>query len=364
MRTDSSGYTSFVPHRSPDAPAGRTIGYYVHHHGTGHRSRFAKILVHADSHLVPLSELEVPGGVRLVSDVPSGPVDPTAAGSLHWAPVGSAASARRTKQIVDWIVAARPIGAVVDVSVEAALQFRLAGVPTVVVRQHGERTDSAHVLAYRSAARLLAPYPIELEHPDTPQWILDKTTHCGFIMESGTQPRPVDHRIDLGKPQRDDVVVLWGSGGGQLSNADLECLAQVVRPGRLWLAGHITGAPTTEHDNVVRLGFVDDVQSLLTARPTVVASAGNNTVADVALSGSPLVVVPLDRPFDEQLRHAQSLDSAGVAAIADASAGSIDWSGAIATARQRAPALARLARSDGACRAAELIDAAFDAATS
>jgi len=108
------------------------VGYYVHHHGR----------------------------------------DPTAAGTLHWAPIAPSLGTARLVRFVGWLHETQSAGVVVDVSVEAALTCRLAGVPTVVVRQHGDRTDSAHELSYRQAARLLAPWPRALEHPDTPDWVV------------------------------------------------------------------------------------------------------------------------------------------------------------------------------------------------
>ncbi|WP_051063378.1 glycosyltransferase, partial [Ilumatobacter nonamiensis] len=333
------------------------IGYYVHHHGAGHAHRFGKIRSHCEAELVPISEKPMWGGLRLPSDVPPHPIDPTAGGSLHWAPIDVARMSRRSQVIAEWIVAHQPRGFVIDVSVEIAILCRLFGVPTVVVRQHGDRTDAGHELAYRSARRLLAPFPAALEHHSTPPWIVTKTEYSGFVMSD----RP-HRKVAVQRPVPDlrDVVVLWGTGGGQFAADDLASLRAAVAPHRVWCAGRFDGIANSEDDaSVVTCGWVSDVGPLLINRPVVVASAGNNAVADVAGAGSPLVVVPQQRPFDEQLRHAQCLEAVGAASIVFSGSSTATWNHALATARSRRDVLSSLADRDGAAEAARIISSAF-----
>jgi hypothetical protein len=337
-----------------------TVGYYVHHHGAGHRARFEKV---ADAWpaavgLVALSQLALDGGVVLPSDVTASTCDPTAGGALHWAPVGDPQLARRAAVMVDWCVDHEPLGAVVDVSCEAALLFRLAGTPTVVVRQHGDRTDAAHTAAFRSARRLLAPFPERLEASDTPDWVAAKTDYCGFI---ATTPSASHGDPDpAGDPgvSGDDIVVLCGAGGGRPSAHQLETLARIARPHRLVVIGEHRSDLTAR--NVVVTGWVDDVSPWLREAPLVVASAGNNVVADVASAGGALVVTAHDRPFDEQRHHAGSLDRAGVAAVATGAETERAWRVLFDQARERRTSLASLATPGGARRAVEAICSAFD----
>ena len=62
--------------------------------------------------------------------------------------------------------------------------------------------------------------------------------------------------------------------------------------------------------------MVDDFDALLASADALVTSAGWGTVADAAAVRLPLVVVPEDRPFDEQLVRAQALEAAGLAVVA------------------------------------------------
>lgn len=343
------------PHTFAGAVVAGMIGYYVHHHGRGHLSRYERISAATSTPMTALSELAIPGGLLLSSDTSDGDRDHEAGGALHWAPIAAPGIGRRTKSICDWVVDNTPLGAVVDVSVEAALLFRLLGVPTVVVRQHGDRTDPAHESAYRSAVRLLAPFPEALEHRQTPEWIVAKTDYSGFVTSSAPDSSG-SNLTDL--PQRDDVVVLWGRGGGELPRDCLEALLEAVTPRKVWCIGDVAAAHTIESDRLVDLGWRTAVAQVLVNAPTVVASAGNNTVADAARAGCALVAVSQSRPFREQERHAESLDRAKVAAVLEPD-GRGSWPQTISLAQERRSSLEALAAGDGALAAARAIETAL-----
>lgn len=338
------------------------VSYYVHHHGAGHRGRFEAIRAVSCDHLVAVSQLDIGGGCRLAPDTDGTDgrrsQDPTAGGALHWAPLGSGAASARLAAFAGHLHRLRPDGAVIDVSVEAALVHRLAGVPTIIVRQHGRRDDAPHVMAYRTATRLLAPWPAALEDPDVAPWVRAKTTHVGFVAPpTRAAPTQTTGSVDVGP---DDAVILWGRGGGRLPARVVRAIAQAVRPGRVHCVGDevIAGNTTGSDDSVVVHGWIDDVDPMLDRRPLVVASAGNNAVARAARAGCPLVVVPQARPFDEQERHARLLGDAGVAAVAWRSGEGVAWDQLITSAFERAPAL-RVLGADGATTAARLIHECF-----
>lgn len=334
-----------------------TVGYYVHHHGAGHVTRFGRIAAAwpSEPRLTALSQIALPGGVVLPDDVTERGTDPTAGGALHWAPVGDPRLASRAATVVDWCADRVPLGVVVDVSCEAVLLCRLAGVPTVAVRQHGDRTDAAHTSAFRACERLLAPFPCRLESNATPDWIVAKTDYCGFI---SAPPRPGRPASDPGVTS-DDLVVLCGAGGGRLAADQLETLARIARPHRLVVIGEARDDLTAT--NVVITGWVAEVSPFLRMSPVVVASAGNNAVAEVASAASALVVVAHDRPFDEQQHHARSLGDTGVAAVATGTENEREWRDLLDQARDRQPRLAALWDRNGAERAVSAILAAFGA---
>jgi hypothetical protein len=338
------------------------IGYYVHHHGSGHRKRFDAVAPRLGE-TVAISELEIGDGLRLPSDAPCAPVDPHASGALHWAPLHRGAS-HRLRLLTEWLDVHDPLGVVVDVSVEAAVACRLAGVATIVIRQHGHRCDRPHQLGYEVASRLIAPWPEELDR--SPRWIREKTDHVGYVTDDsghGTEP---DRRAEPLNVDASDVVVLWGRGGGRLAAATLNSIARGCH-GTVWCVGtDVVGdvGSTGLAPNVVIAGWRDDVDSILQNSPVVIASAGDNTIAAVARRGCPLVLLPQRRPFAEQHAHAHALAELGAAVVVDEPSTERAWRDRLDQALACSDHLAGLYASGGAQRFADAVCATFGAARS
>lgn len=324
-----------------------TIGWYVHHHGAGHGNRARSVLRRLDDATV-LTSLQdtwpVPS-VRLAPDVAEGDrapgPSPTPRGHLHHAPVDVPSVTRRAHQLVRWFEDADPDLVVVDASVEVTVLARVAGVPPVVVRMHGERTDPAHLTAFDAACSLLAPYPQELEDPTTPAWVRDRTTYVGgFSRYDGRDPVVEYGRLSGARPS---VVVLQGTGGDGFRDDDL-VEAAAATPSWTW---HVLGrsAPDRHPDNLVFEGWIDDVFPYLADADAVVATAGYNTVMEVAAARRPLICIPEDRPFREQEHQARVLADHGLAAVVS------KW-----PAAERWPELLDTARSDDGDRWEAVVD--------
>ncbi len=90
------------------------------------------------------------------------------------------------------------------------------------MRLAGERNDQPHLEAFRSATRVLAPFPAALDAPGTPGWVRDKTFYAGFL--GGAAPAPT----------RDgqDIVVVFGRGGEGGSLPALAAAARATLSGR------------------------------------------------------------------------------------------------------------------------------------
>jgi hypothetical protein len=327
------------------------VAYYVHHHGRGHWTRYSAIRDAADYAIRSISELE-DADVVLPSDVPGEPVSGAAAGAptLHWAPDAHRTGLPRARRLLDTLATWDVDTFVVDVSVEAALLGRLAGIAPIVVRQHGCRTDRAHRNAYDVARCLLAPFPEVLEHPSTPAEVRRRTEYVGYVVATPAVDVSDAHDAadDAPRGDADDVVVLWGAGGDPPPGAWIDELAQSVRG-----VVHVLGCrPATTAGNVVVHGWVPRPDRFLAARPTVVTTCGNNTISLVGRSACPTVVVPQDRPFAEQERHGHQLVALGLAV--DARSGS--WQRVLAQAPATADRWMMLAdQFDGARRAADVI---------
>ncbi len=282
------------------------IGYYAHTHGSGHLTRAGLI---ADRYPGPVHVLGSGSDpritVRLPPDTtdacPGEVADPTANGALHWAPRHSPLLAPRAAALVEWLLTHRPALVVVDVSVEVTVLIRMLGVPVVVVRQHGDRTDPPHQMAYRLADSLLSPYPEWSEDPTASEWVRSKTFYCGGFSR-------FDGRIkSTWTRDPDEVVVMAGTGGTRL---DRDTIAKLAASGtRRWVVIGLDGPGSR---NCHLLGPVDDPWSFLTRAGVVVTSAGHSALCEVAAARAPTIAVPETRPFAEQEHKVAVLAEAGL----------------------------------------------------
>ena len=218
----------------------RPIGYYVHHSGYGHfdRARLVATRLRRPSTLIGTLPDQLRDGLsvlRLPDDTPhdyevfAGESDLPHA--MHFAPVGFPPVRDRMTRIAAWVGTHKPAVAVVDVSVEVTLLFRLLSVPTIVFRLVGNRSDPAHLEAFRAAERIIAPFPEAFEHAAMPPWVRDKTVYAGFIHA------PVPNVAQL-QVCSNTVAVVMGFGGSRVTIDDViaaACVTPDYLLARLWL---------------------------------------------------------------------------------------------------------------------------------
>lgn len=273
------------------------IGYYVHHHGAGHVTRALRVAHNLASPVTGFSSLARPESwpgewVCLPSDVTRDPIDPTAGGVLHWAPLRHVGYSTRMALLSQHLV--RLDLMMVDVSVEVSLLARLLGVPTVVLAMRGDRGDTAHRLAYDSATSLLVPWSRQFPELWWPDRWTDKARFVGAISRFDDCPPPPPQ---LAGPRR-RVLVMLGMGGHDMPT---EMLADAAArtPGWDWTL-RSADAPSP------------DVWQDLLRSDVVVCHGGNNAVAEVAAARRPAIVVAQDRPFQEQHHTVAALDESGI----------------------------------------------------
>ncbi|CAM5249692.1 glycosyltransferase [Streptomyces badius] len=325
------------------------IGYYVHHHGSGHLHRARSIAAHAPFPVTGLSSLQAPEGwpgpwVSLPRDDDGDPDtfgDVTAGGRLHWAPVLHGGLRGRMARIAEWIAATSPALLVSDVSVEVALLARLLGTPTAVAAMRGERTDAPHRTAYDLAEVLLAPWPATLPEPGWPRHWRAKTVHTGaFSRFDGRSAAPGEARAD--RTRR--VLLLMGSGGRDVSTAEIAA-ARAASPGWRWTA---LGGPDGRWEA--------DPWPALCAADVVVTHAGQNAVAECAAARRPAVVVPQERPFGEQAATGRALTRGRLAVVAPRWPDAEHWAALLEQAYAHGgDRWSQWAPGDGAARAARAL---------
>lgn len=339
----------------------RPIGYYVHHHGAGHRARAMTIADAAGGRLVLLGTglAGRTGGHRCI-DLPDDRMDeafdgadgdPDRPEALHYAPIDHDGMRRRVAAITGWIADVRPALMVVDVSCEVAMLARLASVPVVYVRLGGRRDDVPHVQAFRAARALLAPFAPALDDPATPVWVRRRTRYA-----PGLVARPAAGAVD---PR--SVLVVIGAGGA-MGDGEVWARAAQAVPDRVWT---VIGSCTPVCDppaNLRLAGWVEDADARMAEAGVVVGGAGDGVVGAVLAARRPFVCLAEDRPFGEQRAKAERLVAAG-AAIACDDAANADWGALMMRAEMIDPAAsAGLDDPDGAARTAAYLIALADGA--
>ncbi|KQU23928.1 glycosyltransferase [Methylobacterium sp. Leaf94] len=295
----------------------RPVGYYVHHQGAGHWQRaclIARALDRPMTLIGTFSDLDTATAAESFLDLPDDRVGREFDGrdgsaerphGLHYAPVGADNVRARMGRLAAWIASADPALVVVDVSVEIALFARLMSAPTLVVRLAGTRTDTPHLEAFRSAERLLAFFPPELDSAEMPEWVRAKTFYAGLL--SG---EPASNRVTNADGS---ILVIYGRGGTGGRRADLAAAATAV-PDRHWhVLGPVDGAGLPMPANLHLHGWVADPATYIARADLVVGGGGDGVVSAVSAAGKRFICLPEPRAFDEQIEKARALAAMGAA---------------------------------------------------
>ncbi|SMP75485.1 Predicted glycosyl transferase [Neorhodopirellula lusitana] len=338
-----------------------SIGFYVHYHGMGHKHRAECILQHltlpatvVTSNLDRLSwngpTLKEVVAIACDND-DLNEVGLDRAGDspgLHFAPLWSTNITERVAQYTAWLNTAQPDLVMIDVSAEIAMLTRLASIPSVVMRQHGDRNDDAHQIAYHAAHSLLAPFPERMEDDITPDWVRDKTVYLdGFCRHS--EPT-CETSMSFESPT---IAVMFGRGGTDLTVEQL-CEAARSIPDHQWIViGKDAPAAHPLPTNLQFVGWIQDPVAYLTAADLVVTAAGHNSVMEVGHSGCRFIAVAQDRPFEEQTRKARILDREGLAVGVESWPSAEQWPTLVARAKHLDPTQWQsVFQNDGAVQAA------------
>lgn len=309
----------------------KPISFFVHHQGRGHARRTMAIIrefsldrpvsvMTADPSLFDGFEREIDLVAlpdMIGADVPTQALfeQPTPS-VMHCVPMGVLEMRQTMRRIIDHLDDVDAGLFVIDVSAELALLSRIASVPAIKVRMHGDRNDPGHLGAYEACVGMLAPFDERLEQADYPDYLRQKTFYSGGLCTTAARvPSREEARQRLGlDPAREIVVALTGGGGSGTPYAPLTVAARAA-PETLFLTigplrreGH-----ETDFANLINCGWVDNVVDYLAASDIVLASAGDNTVHEVAMLERPYIVAPEWRYFGEQTRKAERLAELGAA---------------------------------------------------
>jgi len=329
------------------------IGYYAHHHGSGHCRQADKLAAllpnYARAQLTVFTSLDIDSYrftaideqqiVRLNAE-DERPDDILAGrageywqpASLHYSPVGNVDIQKRSHQILDTIFQRKIDLMIIDVSVEVAMLCRAASIPYLYVRLPSIRDDAPHIGAFAGALALLAPYHKALESAHTSKWVCDKTLYLDFIYSQKAESYTYESFIDiLAKLSMDNetsdlkstnlpsieaqlidkseatipiVTVIKGYGGHKAIDEKLPELRSLLPNALIVSLGPIDDDKRCYVDISAE---VDDVTPFICHSDYLMMACGLNAVAQAYHYDTPLIVVPDDRPHNEQAVMAEAL---------------------------------------------------------
>ncbi|PHI21704.1 hypothetical protein CEQ90_02195 [Lewinellaceae bacterium SD302] len=307
----------------------RPIGFYVHHHGSGHATRVRQLAsywmgkrpVHVLTSAPRFFSGWKGGRVHILPPDVSPDRDPRTdlrhGRVFHYAPVEVDTLPERMAMISGFISEFRPVAMVVDLSVEVSQFCRLCGVPVITTRLHGKRDDLAHLEAWRNSAALLAPFPARMEDEHTPSWVKDKTIYLGAYSRYDGRPDNLRNPLLRDRmPGRLLAVVINGSGGGAHDLSYWCTVAKRHDHWQWWLLGECLERAEAEFPgNLSIYGHQLDTYPFLRAADVVIGSGGTNTVFEIGAAEKPFCCLPEERPFEEQLYKAKALARLGLATV-------------------------------------------------
>ncbi|WP_353951691.1 glycosyltransferase [Knoellia sp. S7-12] len=302
------------------------VGWYVHHHGAGHRTRatvvgselvargadvtlLGSVLDRASARAGSLSTVLLAMDAPLPEGGTESGADVTVHGRMHWAPLWHSGFRERMTTIARWVQVEEPDVIVVDVSCEVAVMVRLLGIPVVIVAQPGDRRDPAHSAALDAASAVLAPWP---------SWATEQIWQRAGAASSTPGHPPV---VAVGG------ITRRAAAGGPPATPGLSLVPSRERPRGLLLTGsegfddpqlpEVITKAVPEVDWMMAGGgaWLPNIQKHLAGSDIVVTHAGQNAIADVAGWGVPAVVVPQSRPFAEQAHMGDVLGGSGIAHV-------------------------------------------------
>lgn len=350
----------------------RPLAFFAHHQGRGHANRIMAILEHIpedrpviimtaapsqfDDRPRDATMVELPNMIGAPSRSPALHDKPTPE-VMHCVPLGVEEMRQHMGLIAQTLREADPALFVIDVSAEIALLSRIMSVPAVTIRMHGDREDVGHVAGYEACVAMLAPFDERIEQASYPPRLRDRTFYTGGLCTTRAPLLAKEQaRATLGLPEDKTVTLVIAGGGGSGTPYAPLTVAARAEPATQWLVAgpvHREGHET-DFGNLRELGWIDNLTDYLCAADRVIASAGDNTVHEIARAAKHFLCIPEWRYFDEQQAKARELERLGAATYRETWPASIpEWQRALSdTDALDASVLASLHDDEAARKAA------------
>lgn len=279
------------------------IAYYAHSQGFGHcnsAQEFCRIfkndaLIMTSSNFIFDEEIEV---VRISNEDTKYSTYLKTIYNLpryaHYLPKSKNKILFRNFEILECCIADNIKFALIDVSAETAVQFRISGIPYAYNKMLGNREDLAHQIAYEASEFMFAYYPIEMEN-STASKIINKTHYLGFISRFKLR---VNKKIESYKTNTDyKILILTGRGGTQLTD---EILHAICCQNTNYIFTIVGNNFDIKLDNVNSIDFTHDLENLFEMNDIIISSCGLNLTSEILSIKNKFIAIAEERPYDEQ----------------------------------------------------------------
>lgn len=192
---------------------------------------------------------------------------------------------------------------VIDVTAEFAIYSKMMGFKTAMVYITGRRDDLRHQVAYSSVDNILVPYPEGFTDVSyLPGEVRKKMFFSGgFSRFDGDQRLSNEEAKQKIGLKKDNFLIICSAGKGDFAQRLYKIFEDIT--GDLSDITSVT-LKGSEPEKQVKL--------YLSAADLAITGAGDNTVMENCYYQIPMIVVPLERPYCEQLIKAENLEKFGI----------------------------------------------------
>ena len=302
--------------------------YYVHHQGKGHRTLFRQLLPaltrHFEVHaLVADPSLTTDTHTHILpAKMPKGySFTHTFSKAFEGIPF-TKEPAERVVFLAELIKKHRPVALFSDGSAELAIYARGMGIPVVLNRLLGDiEQDPTQRFAYDCADAIVAFFPAAMEMDN--YRYKEKTTYYDFISRFTS--------TDETKNDPGVVSILLGSSGP--SPETIKNIASV--------SGYTFEVIGNDEQldlesPIIQKGRVANLAAALTGE-VVISAAGLNSISELCALQKKMILIPDERPYNEQFVNARQLAAINGCIAADQTMDTSDWQHYIDAATHLAP---------------------------
>ncbi|MGC1471041.1 MAG: hypothetical protein WA775_00505 [Psychroserpens sp.] len=297
------------------------IAYYAHSIGSGHSNcgqEFCKIF-NEKALIITTSDFKFDKDIKVIKidgeDVNHSEYLKSSYNLpkyAHYLPKSESKLLFRNFKILETCISENINFAIIDVSVETAIQFRIAGIPYAYHKMLGERDDLPHQMAYKASEFLFALYPAEMESETQPS-ILKKTYHFGFISRFKFRLKPLTINLHLNSPLKILIIL---SPDSNLSSKNIIVLAKQMPMYQFTIIGK---SDVGQIKNVRKIEYTRNIENIILNHNIVIASCGLNMTSELLALKNKFIAVIENRYYNEHIETMKGLKRNNLAVELDVS---------------------------------------------